>query len=114
MELPPNFNDLIQQITVELIELNSALTESIRIVRERLNIFPENIILMQLYSTLNNYALFAQNTQRRTREAIQYLSVDENSSEENIREFGEDLSEQLGRIIEAKIVVSNIKNRLER
>jgi hypothetical protein len=90
------------------------LAQSIRIVRERLNLFPENIILVQLYSTLNNYVLFAQNTQRRAQEAIQYLTLNESVSEQNIREFGEDLSEQLGRIIEAKIVVNTIKNRLER
>jgi hypothetical protein len=114
MAFPPNFNDLVQQIDIELNELISALTQTVRIVRERINLFPENINLMQLYSTLNNYALFAQNTQRRTQEAIQYLTSSENSSEEEIREFGEDLSEQLGRIIEARIVVSTIKNRLER
>jgi type VI protein secretion system component VasA len=113
MSLPPNFNNLVQQIGIELNELNSDLTQSIKIVREVINLFPENIVLMQLYSTLNNYTLFAQNTQRRTQEAIQYLAVSENISEENIQEFGEDLSEQLGRIIEAKIVVSTIKNRLE-
>jgi hypothetical protein len=114
MALPPNFNDLVLQIGIELNELNSDLTESIRIVRERINLLPENIILIQVYSTLNNYSLFAQNTQRLTQETIQYLVVSENISEENIREFGEDLSEQLGRIIEAKIVVKSIKNRLER
>jgi hypothetical protein len=114
MAVPPNFNDLVQQIDIELSELNSVLTQSIRIIRERISSFPENIILMQLYSTLNNYTLFSQNTQRRIQEAIQYLAVSENASEENIREFGEDLSEQLGRIIEARIVVSTIKKRLER
>ncbi len=113
MALPSNFNDLVRQIGIEMDELNSVLTQSIRIVRERINLFPENIVLMQLYSTLNNYALFAQNTQRRTQEAMQYLAATENISEENIREFGEDLSEQLGRIIEAKIVVNSIKNRLD-
>jgi len=114
MALPPDFNDLVQQIGIELNELNSLLTQSIKIVRERINLFPENIILMQLYSTLHNFTLFAQNTQRRTQETIQYLVVNENTSEENIQECGEDLSEQLGRIIEAKIVVNTIKNRLER
>ena len=114
MALPSNFNGLVQQIGIELNELNSVLAQSIRIVRERINLFPENIILMHLYSTLNNYALFSQNTRRRTQEAIQYLVSTENISKENLQEFGEDLSEQLGRIIEAKIVVNTIKNRLER
>jgi hypothetical protein len=62
MALPPNFNELIQQIGTELDELDSFLAQSIRIVRERINLFPENIILMQPYSTLNNHVLFAQNT----------------------------------------------------
>jgi hypothetical protein len=114
MPLPSKFNELVQQIGIEMNELNDTLTESIKIVRKRINLFPENIILIQLYSTLNNYALFSQNTQRRIQEAMQYLEAQENISEENVREFGEDLSEQLGRIIEARIVVSNIKNRLEK
>jgi hypothetical protein len=113
MTLPSNFNDLVQKISLELNALDIVLSQSIRIVRERINLFPENMALMQLYATLNNYALFAQNTQRRTQEAIQYLANGESMAEENIREFGEDLSEQLGRIIEAKIVVNTIKNRLE-
>lgn len=45
---------------------------------------------------------------------FRHFSLNENISAENVREFGEDLSEQLGRIIEAKIVVNTIKNRLER
>jgi hypothetical protein len=114
MALPSSFNDLVQQIDIELTELNSVLTQSIRIVRERISLFPENITLMQIYSTLNNYALFSQNTQRRTQELMRYLALNENISAVNVQEFGEDLSEQLGRIIEAKIVVNTIKSRLER
>jgi hypothetical protein len=114
MALPANFSVLFQQISSELNELDRDLTQAIRIVRERINLFPENIILMQLYSTLNNYTLFAHNTQKRIQETLRYLTTNESISEDDIQELGEDLSEQLGRILEAKIVVNTIKNRLER
>jgi hypothetical protein len=71
-------------------------------------------IRQQARLILDELALFAQNTQRRTQEAIQFLTASENISEKSIQEFGEDLSEQLGQIIEAKIIVGTVKNRLER
>jgi hypothetical protein len=33
-------------------------------------------------------------------------------SDDELQEAGEDLSEQLGRVLEAKIIVNNIKERL--
>ena len=74
--------------------------------------FLENIILIQLFATLNNYILFAENTRRRISEIERYLS-NESMSDDELQEAGEDLSEQLGRVLEAKIIVNNIKERLE-
>lgn len=68
---------------------------------------------MQLFVTLNNYALFAENTKRRFQEILQYLAVNEILSDRDIQEAGEDLSKQLGRLLEAKIIVNKIKIHLE-
>lgn len=111
-DLPSNFNKLIERINNELDNLDFELYQAIELVREKLILFPSNIILIQLFSTLNNYVLFTESTKRRIYETIQYLAVKEIPSEGDIEEAGEDLSEQLGRIIEAKIIVSNIKIRL--
>ena len=35
------------------------------------------------------------------------------NNDDELQEAGEDLSEQLGRVLEAKIIVNNIKERLE-
>jgi hypothetical protein len=113
MNLPPNLNILIEQIDREIDNLDTELSQAIQLVRARITSFPNNIISIQLFALLNNYALFSENTRRRTQETISYLTTSEIISIQDIDEAGEDLSEQLGRILEAKIVVSNIRKRLE-
>jgi|JFJP01.1.fsa_nt_gi hypothetical protein len=114
MTLHSNFNTLVEQINDELNNLDRELSQAIELVRARITLFPDNFISIQLYASLNNYALFVENTRRRTQETLQYLTIDESPSDQDIQEAGEDLSEQLGRLLEAKIVVSNIKIRLEK
>jgi hypothetical protein len=113
MALPFNLKALVEQLNNELNNLDRELFQAIELVRERIDLFPDNIISIQLFATLNNYVLFAENTKRRIQETVQYLTINETPTDQAIREAGEDLSEQLGRILEAKIVVSNIKIRLE-
>jgi hypothetical protein len=115
MNLPPNFNVLVEQIDREIDNLDTELSEAIQLVRARITLFPNNVSSIQLFALLNNYALFSDNTRRRIQETIRYLTTtNEPLSSQDIEEAGEDLSEQLGRILEAKIVISNIKKRLER
>jgi hypothetical protein len=113
MTVPSSFNGLVEQINNELNALDYELSQAIKLIRRRITLFPDKIISIQLFAILNNYSLFSENTRRRIQETLQYLSTDKKISEKNIQEAGEDLSEQLGRILEAKIVVSNIKARLE-
>ena len=112
MTLPSNINGLIERLNHELRNLDRELFQSMELIRSRINLFPENLILIQLFATFNNYILFAENTRRRINEIERYLSK-KNLSDDELQEAGEDLSEQLGRILEAKIIVNNIKERLE-
>ncbi|MGL4880477.1 MAG: restriction endonuclease subunit S [Waterburya sp.] len=112
MTFPSNLKALIEQVNDELNNLERELSQSIELIRARINLFSENIIWIQLFATLNNYALFADNTRRRIQEIYQYLN-NKGLSDLELQEAGEDLSEQLGRILEAKIIVNNIKRRLE-
>jgi hypothetical protein len=112
MTFPSNLKALIEQVNNELNNLERELSQSIELIRARINLFSENIIWIQLFATLNNYALFADNTRRRIQEIEQYLN-NKGLSDLELQEAGEDLSEQLGRILEAKIIVNNIKRRLE-
>jgi hypothetical protein len=113
MTLPSKLNALVGQINNELYDLDRELSETIELIRERVILFPENIRSIQVFATLNNYILFVENTRRRIQETLQYLTNKETMSDGDIQAAGEDLSEQLGRVLEAKIVVSNIKARLE-
>jgi hypothetical protein len=113
MTLPANFDGLVEQLSNEINNLDLELYQAIELVREKIILFPDNIILIQLFSTLNNYAMFAENTKRQIQSTLQLLAVKEIPFERDIQEAGEDLSEQLGRILEAKVVVSNIKIRLK-
>ena len=112
MTLPSNINALIERLNHELENLERELSQSIELIRARINLFPENLILIQLFATFNNYILFAENTWRRIGEIERYLSKKDLFDDE-LQEAGEDLSEQLGRVLEAKIIVNNIRERLE-
>lgn len=65
MTVPFNFNALVKQINNELNDLDRELSQAIELIKERITLFPDSIILIQLFATLNNYALFAENTRRR-------------------------------------------------
>ena len=112
MTLPSTIDALIERLNQELENLELELSQSIELIRTKINLFPENLILIQLFATLNNYILFAENTRRRIEEIKRYFSK-EDLSDNELQEAGEDLSEQLGRVLEAKIIVNNIKERLE-
>jgi hypothetical protein len=113
MTLPSSLNELVEQLNNRLNDLDHELSYAIELIRKRITLFPDNIILIQLFASLNSYTLFTENTRRRIQETVNYLTTNEILSNQDIQEAGEDLSEQLGRILEAKIVVSNIKRRLE-
>jgi hypothetical protein len=112
MNLPPNFNILVEQINREINILDTELSQSIQSIGARITLVPDNIVSIQLFALLSNYTLFSENARRRIQETIQYVNTDKTLSSSDIQEAGEDLSEQLGRILEAKIVVSNIRKRL--
>ncbi|WP_009633610.1 hypothetical protein [Synechocystis sp. PCC 7509] len=77
MTLPSNFDKLVEQLSNELNNLDIELYQAIELVREKIILFPDNIILIQLFSTLNNYAMFAENTKRQIQETLQLLAVKE-------------------------------------
>ncbi|WP_310482210.1 hypothetical protein [Chamaesiphon sp. VAR_48_metabat_403] len=93
MTLPPNFNILVEQINREMNNFDNELSQAIQLVRVRITLFPDNIISIQLFALLNNYTLFLDNTRRKIKETIQYVTTDDVLSSSDIQAGGEDLSE---------------------
>lgn len=61
-----------------------------------------------------NSVIFWLNTERRRIQTIvESLSLNDEITSEEIQMAGEDLSTKLGRILETKLRVSNLKSRLE-
>jgi hypothetical protein len=56
--------------------------------------------------------LFTSNTRRQISTIIETLSTNEAITTEEIEEIGEDLGTQLGKVLEAKIFASRVRNRL--
>ena len=112
MSIPPELTALVEQLNQELNEIEQQIIEGLDLVRLRIDRFPNNLILIQIFASLNNYMLFVENTRRRIEITLDSLPQNDPTNEE-IQEAGEDLAEQLGRVLEAKIVVNSLKNRLE-
>jgi len=55
--------------------------------------------------------LFVETQRRRIRSIVENLSATQTNTDEEIQEAGEDLASELGRVLETKMLVSNLKNR---
>lgn len=77
-----------------------------------LSSFPENIILTQYFAAFSSMLLFVETYRERVETTIINLST-ANMNAEEIQEVGEELATLLGRVLEAKINVNRLKNRLD-
>ncbi|MCL1467189.1 hypothetical protein [Argonema galeatum] len=112
MTIPSELNALIERLNQELDIIEREATAGLNLVRVRLERFPNNFLLIQMFASFNT-ALFFVATQRRQIEArIEDLSRKVTTNEQ-IQEAGEDLAIELGRVLETKIMVKGIKARLE-
>jgi HD-GYP domain-containing protein (c-di-GMP phosphodiesterase class II) len=114
MDVPANLKKLAKQVNDEIKNLEQELSEATELIRERIVLFPGNIVSIQIFASLASYDLFTQNTKRRIQETLQYIAANDKLSDQDIQEVGEDLSEKLGQILEAKTVVVMISNRLRK
>jgi hypothetical protein len=111
MTIPCEVYALIERLNSELNQLEQGGAEGLSLIKVRLNLFQDNARLVQLFAYLNNALLFAEVVRRRISYSSAILSTD-TATEEQVREIAEDLSEQLGRVLEAKVAVNKITERL--
>jgi hypothetical protein len=111
MSITPEIQALVDRLNHELEEIEREITEGLNLVRPIIARFPDNTILTQFFASLNNTLLFLEISRRRIQITVNRISPSDVASEE-IVEAGEDLGNELGRLLEAKISVERIVNRL--
>lgn len=113
MSIPSEIAVLIERLNLELNEIERVATEGLRLVERVLEQFPNNFTFVQLFAFLNSSLFFVSTTRRKIQNNLEYLSATNVLNQEKIQEVGQDLAIELGRILETKITVIQIKTRLE-
>ncbi len=113
MSIPSEIADLVERLNQELNEIEQVATEGLRLANLILKRFPNNFVLVQLLAFLNSSLFFINNSRRKIQNNLEYLSATDILNEERIQEVGQDFAIELGRILETKITVIQIKTRLE-
>lgn len=113
MPIPPELQTVIDRLDRELNEIEQESTEGLNLTRELLSRFPDNAILTQFFASFSSLLFFVETYRRRVGTIVEQLSVDDDVPAFVIQEAGEDLGTMLGRVTEARINASRLKNRLE-
>jgi hypothetical protein len=113
MAIPSEITPLVQRVNQELDQIEQDATEGISLARAILNQFPENFIVVQLLAFLNTSIFYVETSRNWIQTRVEDISDSQVSREQVIQEAGEELARELGRVLETKIRVRNIKSRLE-
>lgn len=112
MPLPPEISPLIDRLSQELEETESAASTGLNLLRPILSRFPDNATLIQFFAYFNTALFFTVDSRRRIQITVESISLADVTREE-IQEAGEDLGNLLGRVLEVKINAIRLKSRLE-
>lgn len=111
MPIPPEIQNLIDRLNLELDETEQNVTEGLNILSPIMAQFPDNASLIQFFAYFQTTLFWASHAKNRIELARIRLDVP-NVSGAIVAESGEDLSVLLGEIIETKIRSRNLLNRL--
>ncbi|MCL1470120.1 hypothetical protein [Argonema antarcticum] len=113
MTIPSELNALIERLNQELDIIDREARAGLNLARVSMERFPDNSTLIQMFAFLNNAVFYVDIERGLIRDIVDNLLAEEASTDEEIREAGEDLGNKLGRVLETKILVSSVKIRLE-
>ena len=113
MTIPSEINFIVENLNRELDEVEQQAIEGQDIARMILDKFPNNAMLVQFFATFSNALLFVEVEKRRIRSIVENIILLNTVTEEDIQEVGEDLAAEMGRVLETKNLIINLKQRLE-
>lgn len=113
MPIPPEIDSIIESLNRELNEIEQQAIEGQNIARMILDKFPNNARLVQFFATFSNALLFVEVEKRRIKSIMKNIALVDMVTNEDIQEVGEDLSAEMGRVLETKNLIIDLKQRLE-
>jgi GTP1/Obg family GTP-binding protein len=113
MQIPSKIRVLVEQLNEELNFVEQVTGIAIDLTRPLLRRFPDNETFVQFFAYLHSTLLLVETDRRQIQRIVEGLSELDKITEDVVQDAGETLATELGRIIEAKLVVSQIKSRLE-
>ena len=113
MLIPPELTTLIEQLNQELTTIEREGADALGFARAFLKRLPNNFTVIQLSAFLNTAMFFAETSRRQIQALVKHLLTVDRVTNDEIQELGEDLATDLGRAIETKIRVIQVKERLE-
>lgn len=113
MSIPSKITAIVENLNQELDEIEQQAIEGQNIARIILDKFPNNARLVQFFATFSNALLFVEVEKRRIRSIIENIALLDIVTDEDIQEAGEDLSAEIGKVLETKNLIINLKQRLE-
>jgi hypothetical protein len=113
MLIPSEILVLVEQLNEELNFIEQVTVIALDLTRALLRRFPDNETFVQFFAYLNSTVLLVETDRRQIRRIVEGLSEFDEITDDIVQDAGETLASELGRIIEAKLVVSQIKSRLE-
>lgn len=113
MLIPSEILVLVEQLNEELNFIDQVTIIALDLTRALLRRFPDNETFIQFFAYLNSTLLLVETDRRQIRRIVEGLSELDEITDDIVQDAGETLAAELGRIIEAKLVVSQIKSRLE-
>lgn len=111
MSIPPEITIIIVQLQHELQQIKDQTNQGLALLRPLMRLFPENETLNQFFAYFNTVLFFVVDSERRIQITQEYLTL--NPKTVIIQEAGEDLSHLLGKVLETKMRVEGILQRLE-
>ena len=112
MTITPEIRQISDQINEELTIIEQNAIHGLNLTHSYLSEFPDNAILLQFFGAFSNILVFVNVYKRRVQTTLEQLDI-EDISPNKIQEIGEDLGTILGQVIEAKINVNTLRERLE-
>jgi vacuolar-type H+-ATPase catalytic subunit A/Vma1 len=113
MLIPSEILVLVEQLNEELNFIEQVTVIALDLTRALSRRFPDNETFVQFFAYLNSTLLLVETDRRQIRRIAEGLSELDEITDDIVQDAGETLAAELGRIIEAKLVVSQIKSRLE-